>query len=425
MNNRLENTIGLIGVVLVLALGGLLLGSASLALRLVFGVGLGYALTRGYMGFAGSVNRSYQTGSTRLMRALMLMFCVTAALSIAVLYGKDAASYDLWVNPINFGLILGGVLFGFGMTFSSCCASGVLTDIVTGLPRAAITLLFFGMGVFLGFPIQSTASWVTDSWFTSPVGEQLYGGVYLPDLFAWDGFGGYLGAMLLTLALAAVVVALSKLYEKKRSNAGTLTAVPSEQLQEDAKGNDDLSNYSPLSARTYERFFVKPWSLTTGAIVISGIFTLMMGITKMGWGASTPYGFWFGKFLMIFGVSPEALASFSTKPEAVYTMPFFQHPINVQNIGIILGTILALLLAGDFVKTVKAGLKIRPLEAVLFAMGGILMGLGTRFANGCNVGSLYTPIANFSLSGWVFLAFLVLGGVLGNMVAKRFTKTCC
>lgn len=57
----------------------------------------------------------------------------------------------------------------------------------------------------------------------------------------------------------------------------------------------------------------------------------------------------------------------------------------------------------------------------LFAMGGLLMGLGTRFANGCNVGALYTPIANLSLSGWIFFVFLVLGGVLGNRVAKRIS----
>jgi uncharacterized protein len=45
------------------------------------------------------------------------------------------------------------------MSFSSCCATGVLTDLVTGLPRAFITLIFFGIGVFLGFPVQKTASW--------------------------------------------------------------------------------------------------------------------------------------------------------------------------------------------------------------------------------------------------------------------------
>ncbi|WP_243103841.1 YeeE/YedE thiosulfate transporter family protein [Clostridium sp. JN-1] len=61
-------------------------------------------------------------------------------------------------------------------------------------------------------------------------------------------------------------------------------------------------------------------------------------------------------------------------------------------------------------------------EVLLFALGGATMGLGTRFANGCNVGALYTPIANFSLSGWVFLIFMVIGGIAGNTLAKRWFK---
>jgi hypothetical protein len=52
----------------------------------------------------------------------------------------------------------------------------------------------------------------------------------------------------------------------------------------------------------------------------------------------------------------------------------------------------------------------------------ITMGLGTRFANGCNVGTLYTPIANFSLSGWIFLIFMVIGGIIGNNAVKKWFK---
>ena len=61
-------------------------------------------------------------------------------------------------------------------------------------------------------------------------------------------------------------------------------------------------------------------------------------------------------------------------------------------------------------------------EILLYAMGGLSMGFGTRLSNGCNVGALYTPIANFSLSGWVFLAVMVVGGILGNKLARRLFK---
>ena len=421
--NKKENIIGFAALVLVLAAGRIFLDGSMLLLRLSFGLGLGYALTRSFMGFAGSVNRLYTAGSTRLMQALMVMFVASALLSTAFLYGRDASEYNLWVNPVNLGLMLGGLLFGFGMTFSSCCASGVLTDVVTGMPRALITLLFFGMGVFLGFPVQKSASWVRNSWFSSPVGEKLSGGVYFPDLFLWDGYNGYLGASLLTVLLAGVVIVISKRYEDKRRASGTLGIVDSEAAQQEPRAEREDS-FKLFSARTYDSLFVKPWTLRTGALVITGIFLLMMGITKMGWGASTPYGFWFGKFLMIFGVSPESLAAFTGKPTGVFTMPFFSHPINVQNVGIILGTLISLLLSGTFMKTFREGLKMSLFDILLFAMGGLLMGFGTRLSNGCNVGALYTPIANFSLSGWVFLLFLVLGGIGGNMVAKRIRKTC-
>jgi len=58
-------------------------------------------------------------------------------------------------------------------------------------------------------------------------------------------------------------------------------------------------------------------------------------------------------------------------------------------------------------------------EAGMLVIAGLAMGLGTRFANGCNVGALFTPIANFSLSGWIFLVFMVAGGVIGNMLGRR------
>ena len=159
--------------------------------------------------------------------------------------------------------------------------------------------------------------------------------------------------------------------------------------------------------------------MSTGATVITGIYTVLMGVTKAGWGASTPYGIWFGKGLMLFGVSPETLAEYSHKAASVYTKPFFEIPINLQNVGIALGTLVCLLLAGSFKETVTSELKISIKDVFLFAMGGFFMGFGTRLSNGCNVGALYTPIANFSLSGWIFLIFLVAGGIIGNKVAKK------
>jgi uncharacterized membrane protein YedE/YeeE len=141
----------------------------------------------------------------------------------------------------------------------------------------------------------------------------------------------------------------------------------------------------------------------------------MLAATQMGWGASTPFGIWFGQIMVTFGVSVDSVAMFADRPVGMFAKPFFEHPISVQNFGIIAGTLICVLLTGKLSFKFDYSAK----QLALFAMGGLFMGFGTRFANGCNVGSLYTPIANLSLSGWIFLVFLVSGGVLGNKVAAK------
>lgn len=414
---KTEQILGFIGIILVLILGRAFL-KPDMLFRLVIGMGLGYSLMRAYTGFAGSVNRAFKTGSTKLMRTLMFMFLISCILTTAFLFKADPTTYNLWVNPINLGLLLGGLLFGFGMAFSSCCASGVLTDLVTAFPRAFTTLVFFCIGVYLGFPVQNTASWVKKSWFATPTGQKLSGGVFMPDLFKWDGFNGYLGSLILTALFCGIVVYISYRYERKRKQENTYIGHEAEIMQ-DQDEKFDSKDYKLFSTTTYNRIFAKPWTLKQGAVAISILFTILMGVTKAGWGASTPYGIWFGKLLMFFGVPADSVAAFAKMKPDAYVQPFFQNAVSVQNFGIILGTAIYLLTAGIFKKTFMSEMHITFKEALLFALGGISMGFGTRLANGCNVGALYTPIANFSLSGWIFLIFLVLGGIVGNIFARR------
>lgn len=225
------------------------------------------------------------------------------------------------------------------------------------------------------------------------------------------------------MVFAGIVIALSYLYEKKRKRSNTYTGVDTETVQ-DKLSNIDSSHYKILSGATYDRLFVKPWTLVEGAVLLSVLFTLLMGVTKAGWGASTPFGFWFGRLLRVFGVSTDTITSFANKPAGPFTMPFAENPMNMQNIGIVVGTLIYLLMAGMFTKAFTNGLKITPLDALIYAVGGFAMGFGTRLSNGCNVGALYTPIANFSLSGWIFFIALVAGGILGNAILKNVYRAC-
>ncbi|MCE9680602.1 YeeE/YedE family protein [Shewanella sp. AS1] len=407
---------GLIAL-LTLALGAALLKDSTLFLRLVLGLSLGFALTKASIGFAGSVNRAYRRGSTQLLRTLMLLFVITAIFNAGLLYKSGPAGFDLWVNPINLGLIIGGVMFGAGMCLSSCCASGVMVEMVSDIPRALTTLFFFGFGVFIGFPLQATAPWITESLFHS---SSFANGVYLPDLFAFGPLNGYLSAVIVTVVLAVIVNHFAKRYEQAKRNDGSYLGVDGELQREKLTAQPRPLNTALFSRATYQIWFAEMWTLRQGAFVIAIIFAIMMATTGAGWGASTPFGIWFGKFLMLFGVSSQTLAEFSHRPAALFELAFFEHQISVQNLAILVGTLIAVLLMGRFSHPFNTRHSAK--QFALFALGGALMGVGTRLANGCNVGALYTPIANFSLSGWVFLIFLIIGGVLGNKFAQLVNR---
>lgn len=410
-----------LGVTLTtLIIGGVFLEDASLYLRLLMGLGLGFALTKGTLGFAGSVNRAYRRGSTQLLQTLMFMFVVTAVINAGLLFNTQVGDYDLWVNPINIGLLVGGVMFGAGMSLSSCCASGVMVEMVGDIPRALTTLVFFGAGVFLGFPLQATQGWIQQTVISTSSYDGK--GVFLPDLFSWGPLNGYLMSVLLTIVLALFVVQLAKKYQAKRQQEGTFHGVEGETLREALAQEPKPQSQGFWSKESYQRWFGNVWQMRTSAIVIALICGVMLVSTGAGWGASTPFGIWFGKVLILLGANPADVAAFTHRPEALFTLPFFSHSVSVQNFAIMLGTLVAVLMLGKFSFSLKKGYTLR--HYTLFALGGLLMGIGTRFANGCNVGALFTPIVNFSLSGWVFLAVLIVGGIVGNRFQAAVLKTC-
>lgn len=419
--NKKETFIGIIVIIALLIFGFSL--KPSMFIRMLVGVSFGYTLTRTFFGFAGSVNRGYRTGSTKLMRVLMFMFVLTAGIVGIVTLLTDTSAfakaadgipkaYNYSTYPINFGLIIGGLLFGYGMTFSVCCGSGVLTDLVTGLPRALVTLIFFGLGVFVGFPIQRGTSFVKDSWFVSSEGAK---GVRFTDFFG-GGINGYLGAMAITIVLAGIVYYLSIKYENKRKKEGTYRPVPIEQIQGTVS---DMESEDFTFKSAYEKVFVKPWSMRAGSVMMALSFTGYMVSARKGWGVTSALGRWFGRMLILFGVPAEKVAEFSMMSVDRYTRPFFEDGGLAANFGIVAGTLICLLLAGKFFSTFKEELSITFKDAALYAMAGLTMGFGTRLANGCNAGALYTPITNFSLSGWIFLVVMVMGGVIGNILLKK------
>ena len=82
--------------------------------------------------------------------------------------------------------------------------------------------------------------------------------------------------------------------------------------------------------------------------------------------------------------------------------------VSIRNIGIVGGAAIAFLLAGRF----KFDFNFKLKDTAFYALGGSLMGYGAKVGGGCNVGALYSGISNFSLSGWLFMVSLIIGGMI-------------
>lgn len=399
--------IGILVLILVLVFGNhLSTRDPNLALFLLTGLMLGYIFTRSRYGFAGSVRKIYFTGNGNLTKALLLMFAISVIATAGIHFGAAqngavpafrAGEGDLiipgssFVAKASLTTIIGGIIFGIGMIFGGCCASGTLTDVGEGEGRAWIVVPFFGVGGIIG---ALHGSWWNESIFKS-IGAQ----VYLPDVF------GYIGAVLVSLALLLLIYILVRKYEEKRQREGTYIEDEYEEWQ---KPLPETGEYRFLSKETYHKFFVERWSTTTGAILTALIFVFIINTTGGSWGASGPYTLWTVWLLEKLGVSftSPALQGFSD----TVANGLMNHTVSIRNIGMILGSLIAMLLAGNF----KFNFNFKLKDVVFYALGGILMGYGARVAGGCNAGALYSGIGNFSLSGWVFLVAMTIGGIIGS-----------
>jgi len=258
MKNR-QTLLGLSLLAALVFFGAFILETKELYYRLLIGLGFGYALARASMGFAGSVNRLARTGSSTLASALMLMFLLTSIVTAFFIYGTET-SYALKIYPINMGLAVGGLMFGFGMTFSSCCATGSLTDLSSGFSRAIVAVFFLSFGVFMGFNTQATTDFVRKSLITSPTGESFQGGVFLPDLFTFDGFHGYLGAIVLSAVFTFLLIYLARYYEKRYNAKHGF--IPMEEVTQAFTRKELL----------FDILFVRHWKMRVSVVIITLLF---------------------------------------------------------------------------------------------------------------------------------------------------------
>lgn len=396
MAARIEQGLGWALLLLLLIGGALGFNDRGIYWRLLLGIALGYIISRSGIGFAGIVPNTYRSKNPSMFLNVLLL-CLLATIGTMPVVMFVPGEWQLLIHPINGGLLFGGLLFGFGMSLTSFCSMTILMKLATHFIDALIALVFFGLGIWFAFPLEDTPL-VTQTWLQS---STIHQGVYFPDWFRTAG-RGYIGGLIITAVLCIIFAIWTLWYCRQKISWHSIKQWFS--LKKDEQADPSLS--------TYYRLFQAEWSLTLGAILLAVVCSVMMWTTHSGWQAASPYGIWFGKALIHLGVSPELVAGYAHKSISFFTEPLLSDAGSVQNIGTLAGAVIYFLTAGRFFKTFRSGLHIRWQDVPIYALGGIVMGVGTRLANGCNAGALFTPITNFSLSGWLVLIATMIGAFL-------------
>ena len=325
------------------------------------------------------------------LRAQMVMLAITCAvffplLAQGALFGQPLRGS---VSPVGVGVAAGAFIYGLGMQLGGGCASGTLFSVGGGSTRMLITLFFFIIGSVIG---TAHMGWWTAQPSLAATSVVNTMGPWLALALSLVGFGG--------IAWITVVA------EKKRHG----------QLVDDLK-----------PARG-PRWLTGPWPLVAGAVGLAIVNIATLTIGGRPWGVTSAFALWGAKWFQALGIDVASWPYWTTPAQAAaLKSSVLMDVTSVMDFGIILGALLAAMLAGRFAPAL--GIPARSLAAAV--IGGLLLGYGARIAYGCNIGAYFSGIASGSVHGWLWLVAAFIGNIAGTRLRPVFdlkvekTRTAC
>ena len=312
------------------------------------------------------------------LRAQMLMLAVTCLVFFPLLAAGSLFGQPLRgsISPAGVGVLAGAFLFGVGMQLGGGCASGTLYSAGGGSTRMFIVLAAFIAGSVIG--TAHTQWWATLPSFAPASLVNLYGAAT---------------GLALSLALFGTIAWLTVIVERRHH--GRL--------------NDGSSRPS--------QWLRGPWPLVAGALGLAVVNVATLAIAGRPWGVTSAFALWGAKIAAAGGIAVETWPYWTVPAQAAaLKASVFTDVTSVMDFGIVLGALLAALLAGRFAPVWK--IPGRSLAAAI--IGGLLLGYGARIAYGCNIGAYFSGIASGSLHGWLWLPAAFVGNILGTSFRPFF-----
>lgn len=168
------------------------------------------------------------------------------------------------------------------------------------------------------------------------------------------------------------------------------------------------------------QYLKKPWPYWVGGILLGVMNVFLLALAGMTWQVTSGFLLWGVGALEWMGFNPlkwEYFSHFQSYYEPlIFDSRIFINQYTILNIGVVLGSLVATLLASQF--KIK---KIKNKKQIFTALiGGVMMGYGSRMIAGCNIGAFFSGIPSFSLHGWIFGLFAFFGVGLGIKILVRF-----
>jgi uncharacterized protein len=301
----------------------------------------------------------------------MLLFA--PLLTVGEVFGQRVGGA---VAPASVQVGIGSALFGLGMQLGGGCGSGTLYTVGGGSVRMVVTLLAFCAGAFVGSIDMARYADLPSLGPVSLAAEL-----------------GFLGALALQLGLLALIWLALRVWAKGRPQR-------------------------PLWQRlTWERLLRGPWPLLLAAAMLAGLNALTLVVAGHPWTVTWAFTLWGAKAATAFGWDPSTSSFWSGGfPGAALERGILRDNVSIMDLGIIVGALTAAGLAGRFAPSWRV-----PWRSLLAAiLGGLLMGYGARLAFGCNIGAFFSGLASFSLHGWLWIVFALLGTWIGVKLRPLF-----
>jgi len=429
-----------------------------LSVYLWFGLVYGLSMQYGRFCFSSAFRDLFAVGVARM--AVGITIAIVLFAFVASLVTAQGLS-TFHPAPSSIHAVIAGAIFGVGMVFAGGCASGSLYKTGEGNMNALIVVLSISVTQAIFVDIGGwTNNLVPEAWHHSAISKGLPASINVSDgwvdqylagyvwdqpvltfakMLGWENasalgaiVGNFLIGVLLPSALLLVVVYFiwsRKAFVRRRLKAG--------------KGKmtllDEVKGYWAMLAASKRTAIA---GLIIG--VAAGLHMLVLQGMRVKFGVKNAgtllerMGFDFG--ISVNGTVFDPGYWYVTTQEAQWVGWSLQklgsnnmdniffgyvngipnpaiNPADWMSLATIGGAMIMALLFNEF------RFKKPTLELATWAIiGGMLMGIGSRLALGCNIGAFFVRLANGDPSGWLFGIGMVPGAYLGVKFFNWWTE---